>query len=168
MRKKWVQDVSSWEGFNYLKLKNVPMKLGAKGPVIDFDLEKIKRLVAVGILTAQIPIGGRELKLLRSVLGISMNKFARELGISYGAIYHWEKALKQRLSPVNEIAVRLLCAEKLGQELHRGFSQLIGNPNHQALEVAVSGKKPTPRKYKTKTELRRSYRGNRKVQVRVD
>lgn len=168
MRKKWVQDVNAWEGFVYLKLKNVPMKFGGKGAIIDFDLEKIKRIVALKILTNRVPIRGRELKLLRSVVGISMNKFAWELGISYGAIYHWEKDLKQRLSPVNEVAVRLLCAEKLGQELSGGFSQLVGDPNHLPVEVVVSGQKLKPRKPKTRTVLRRSYRGDRKMQVRVE
>lgn len=168
LRIKWVADLSSWEGFSYVKLKNVPMKLTSKGEVIDFDELKIKQLVARAIILSQTPINGRELKLLRSVVGLSMNKFAWALGISYGAIFHWEKNHNRQLNIINEVAVRLLCAELLGLQITGEFSKLQGRPSSAPLEIQISRKKLRARFPRKKTITRRSYRGEREIQVIAD
>lgn len=166
MRRKWTEDLNSWDGFEYLRLRGAPMKRTKEGPVIDMDGKKLQRLIAKGIVASQVPIQGKELKLLRAATELSMNELARRLGITGTAVYHWEKATKQRLSRINEIAVRLLCAEQLGVRLGREFSTLIGDPKHEPVTVQLTGKRPTkPAKYKT--VMRPSYRGDRKVRVRV-
>lgn len=150
-----------------MRLKSVPMKCSKDGSAIDFETHKLEKLVAKGILQSRVPIHGKELKLLRATTQLSMNGFARKLGITNTAIYHWKKEEKQKPAILNEIAVRLLCAEELGVELHLGFSGLIGDAKHEPVTVQVTGRKPTKNQYKIKTVLRPSYRGDRKVKVRV-
>ena len=167
-RRRWIEDLNTWEGFSYLRLKGVPMKRSKNGGLIDFDTSKLEKLVAQGILQNQVPLRGKELRLLRSATRLSMNKFAQKLGITNTAIYHWEKAEKQRLMIINEIAVKLLCAEELGVELiNQGFSRLRGDERHEPISIQVTGKRPTKKQYKVKTLLKPSYRGDRKVKVRV-
>lgn len=163
LKRNWIEDLDSWNGFTYIRLKGVPMKRSKDGGIIDFNSEKLARLTSERILESRTPIRGKELKLLRSVTGLSLNRFAHRMGLSYGAIFHWEKNEKQRLSPVNEIAVRLLCAEELGVTLKTRFSDLLGSAEFSAIEVTVTSRKPTPKVQQERVTTRPSYRGHRKV-----
>lgn len=167
-RKFWVEDLISWDGFSYLRLKGVPMKRSKSGGVIDFEQRRLEKLVAAAILKNQVPIRGKELQLLRRVTGLSLEKFGRRLGISYGTIYHWEKTPRKRLTPINEIAVRLLCAEEMGFDLTGRFSTLIGDERHEPIDITVTNKKPTPKETKSNVKMmsRPSYRGHRIVAVK--
>lgn len=132
------------------------------------DDAKLQKLVAIAILENPVPLHGKELAFLRKVTGLSLNKFGRRLGVTSGTIFYWEKATKQKLGPMSTIAVKFLCAEELGIDLHQGYSALVGRDHHDPVEVIVSGKKPNKKRYKTKTVLKPSYRGDRKVKVRVE
>ena len=166
LKRHWIEDLNGWEGFTYLRLKGVPMKRSRDGGVIDFDRAKLERLVARSILERRVPIRGKELKLLRAVVRLSLNRFALRLGLSHGAIYAWEKAERRRLTPINEIAVRLICAEDLGVELPSRFTELIGDLRHEPVEVVLTSKKPTPKFVETRETTRPSYRGHRRVTVK--
>lgn len=167
LKRHWIEDINGWEGFGYLKLKGVPMKRSKNGGIIDFDEGRLAKLIAKQILEYRVPIRGKELKLLRSVVRLSLNKFASRLGLTYGAVFAWEKATRQRLTPINEIAVRLLCAEELGVELSNRYSELLGDSRHEPVEVSVTNKKPTSKRTETKEITRPSYRGHRKLTIKV-
>ena len=167
LKRHWIEDINGWEGFTYLKLKGVPMKRSKNGGAIDFDEGRLAKLVAKRILESRVPIRGKELKLLRSVVRLSFNKFASCLGVTYGAVFNWEKAEKQRLAPITEIAVRLLCAEELSVELPSRYSDLLGDDKHEAVEVIVTSKQPTSKRFEIKEITRPSYRGHRKVKVKI-
>ena len=51
-----------------------------------------------------IPIKGAEVKFLRKSLGLSMERFGTLPGLSPPAILKWERDLKKRLHPTNEVA----------------------------------------------------------------
>lgn len=74
LKRHWIEDLSGWEGFSYLKLKGVPMKKSKNGGAIDFDEIRLAKLVAKKILESRVPIRGKELKLLRSVTRLSLNR----------------------------------------------------------------------------------------------
>lgn len=167
LKRYWIEDLNGWEGLDYLSLKGVPMKRSKNTGVIDFDEGKLKKLIAKSLLEKRVPIRGQELQLLRSVTRLSFNKFASRLGLTYGAVFAWEKAKNQRLTPINEIAVRLLCAEEIGVNLRGGFSELLGDPRNEVIEVVVTNKKPTPKRIKLKEITRPSYRGHRRVTVKA-
>lgn len=168
LKRHWIEDLNGWEGFTYLRLKGVPMKRSKDGGVIDFDRGKLERLIARSILERRVPIRGKELKLLRAVVRLSLNRFAQRLGLSHGAIYAWEKAERRRLAPINEVVVRLICAEDLGVQLPSRFTELVGDSRHEPIEVVLTTKKPTPKFVETREITRPSYRGHRKVIVKQD
>ncbi len=168
MQRKWVEDLNSWGGFSYLRLKGVPMKKSKDGGLIGVDEAKLERLVAISILQNPVPIYGKELALFRKVTGLSLDKFGRRLGVTAGAVFYWEKAATQKLGLMSTVAVKSMCAEELGIDLRQGYSSLVGRDHHDPVEVIVSSKKPNKKRYKTKTVLKPSYRGDRKVKVRVE
>ncbi len=128
--KKWKEDLEGLTPLEYIYFKNVPMKQTKQGPVIDMDPAILDRLAAVAIIKEKIPLRGIEVHFLRKVIGLSMEKFANKLGLTSGSIFHWEKAELERLSTVNELAVRSFVAEELGIEISGKFSDLIGDKIH--------------------------------------
>lgn len=135
--KKWKEDLDGLVPLEYIHFKNVPMKESKHGPVIDLDPSILEKLAAMAILKEKIPLRGLEVHFLRKVIGLSMEKFACRLGLSSGTIFHWEKNELDRLSTVNELAVRSFAAEELGVEISGKFSELIGDKIHQInLEAA--------------------------------
>jgi DNA-binding transcriptional regulator YiaG len=129
--KKWKEDLNGLVPLEYIHFKNVPMKESQHGPVIDLDPSVLERLAAMAVLKEKIPLRGIEVHFLRKVIGLSMEKFAGRLGLSSGTIFHWEKNELERLSTVNELAVRSFVAEELGIEISGKFSDLIGDKIHQ-------------------------------------
>lgn len=129
--KKWKEDLDGLVPLEYIHFKNVPMKESKHGPVIDLDPSILEKLAAAAILKEKIPLRGLEVHFLRKVMGLSMEKFAGKLGLSSGTIFHWEKDELERLSTVNELAVRSFVAEELGVEISGKFSELLGDKIHQ-------------------------------------
>ena len=129
--KKWKEDLDGLVPLEYIHFKNVPMKESKHGPVIDLDPSILEKLAAVAILKEKIPLRGKEVHFLRKVVGLSMEKFAGKLGLTSGTIFHWEKDELERLSTVNELAVRTFVAEELEVEISGKFSELLGDKIHQ-------------------------------------
>lgn len=137
LMKKWTEDIDNLVGLPYIRFLNVPMKESSYGPVIDLPAGALERLAAIAVVEERIPLRGREVKFLRKVLGLSLEKFAHLLGLSSGTVFHWEKSQDVRLAPVNEAAVRALMAEKLEVDIPAHFSQLIGDQD-RPIEVKAS------------------------------
>jgi len=125
--KKWKEDLDHLVSLEYIHFLNVPMKDSKHGPVIDLPSGALDQMAAVAVIEHRIPIRGKEVKYLRKVMGLSLEKFAGKMGLSSGTVFHWEKAVHGRLAPVNEAAVRSLAAEELGIEIPGKFSLLVGD-----------------------------------------
>lgn len=165
LKKNWIENISGWSGLSYVVLLGMPMKRSKDSGVPDMPDDKINKLIAQKIIQSQVPIKGRELQILRAATRLSLNSFANKIGVTYGAVYYWEKNIKKRLQPFQEVAIRLLCAEELNFEASNKYSELVGNEYFEKLEVQITNKAPTSKFIKFKTVLKPSYRGFRKVQV---
>ena len=119
--------INNYYGFEYIDVE-VPIRTEIVGKeeieVIDMDIADIEKMVARTIIEEKIPIRGREVKFLRKVLGLSMEKFARNFDFSSAAILKWEKEDDKRLSLVNELAVRTFINDMLEFELDVKFFDL--------------------------------------------
>jgi len=119
--------INNYYGFEYIDVE-VPIRTEIVGKeeieVIDMDIADIEKMVARTIIEEKIPIRGREVKFLRKVLGLSMEKFARNFDFSSAAILKWEKEDDKRLSLVNELAVRTFINDMLELELEVKFFDL--------------------------------------------
>jgi DNA-binding transcriptional regulator YiaG len=122
----------------YLTLTNVPVRKTAHGEVLDISLNQLERIAAIAIIKNKFPIGGAEVKLFRSVMGLSLASFAEKLGFRDTTIHYWEKNPDKRLSLVNEIAVKLLIGEFLGFELEASVSGLVSQDKLKSIKVSAA------------------------------
>jgi transcriptional regulator with XRE-family HTH domain len=88
------------------------------------------------LIKARVPLRGKEVKMLRKVLGFSLERFAAEIKLTSGSTFKWENKADERLHPINEFAVRALFAEKLGLEVSGKYSELIATPD-KAKEIVL-------------------------------
>lgn len=121
-----VKDLKRYAGLEYLTL-TVPVRDSPQGEVIDADPAKLERLVAKALIKHRVPLRGREVRFLRKVLGLSLEKFAHHLGLTSGSVFKWEKAEADRIHSINEIAVRAFVAEELDLTISGKYSELLAN-----------------------------------------
>lgn len=78
-------------------------------------------------------------KFLRKALKLPRNDWAKKMGISAAGIFKWENEPERRLSKVNEVAIRILCAEQLGIELDCRWDILVPSDKQpKKLEVKAA------------------------------
>lgn len=137
--KKWKDRIKGIGGLDYITFLNVPMRESKHGPVIDMDPFELERMAARAIIEGGTPLRGAEVRFLRKVLGLSLEKFAVRLGLVSGSVFKWEKAETTRLHPINEVAVRTFMAEQLKISLPGAFSKLVGQSEEQSpMEIRAS------------------------------
>lgn len=126
MKKKlYYKNLENFCGLEYLILQDCPLYDHPEhGQVIDLPPHEMELLAAKTIIQSRVPLRGKEVKLLRSALDLSLEKFAREFKIASSTVLKWERAVNERLSLPNEIVVRLFCAEKLSCQLSAQYSDL--------------------------------------------
>lgn len=122
-----IKTFKSYYGLEYISI-TVPVKSTKHGDVIIVDPGMIEKAVAEIILENQVAIRGLEAKLLRKFMGLSLERFGGELGMSGSAILKWEKEPRKRIGIPNEVAVRVFAAERLGIAIPGKLSSLKGNP----------------------------------------
>lgn len=130
--------IKGFANLEYLTLTDVPVKKTSHGEVFDVSLSELERISAIAILENRLPIRGAEVKLFRSVLGLSLSAFGEKLGYKDTTILNWEKNSAKRLSLVNEIAVKLLVAEFLGIHLPSSLDHLKGMEKAKNLKVSAA------------------------------
>ncbi len=125
-KKIYYRKLDNFCGIEYLTLDHVPMYDDKDlGTVIDMPPEEMEMLAAQAIIRNFLPIRGKEVHLLRSAIGLSLEKFARLFNLSAGTVLSWEKAKDERMSLPNELAVRLCVAEKLLLAIPSDYSKLV-------------------------------------------
>jgi DNA-binding transcriptional regulator YiaG len=127
--KRWKENIQGLLGLDYLHFENVPMYESEHGPIIDVAPGVLETLAAHAIIQERVPIRGIEMKFLRKSIGLSMERFASQLGLTSGAVFKWEHQPTERLHPTNEAVVRAFFAEKLNINISGKLSQLIGVQN---------------------------------------
>lgn len=137
-KRRWKQNFESFQNLEYVKLSGVPMRTSRQGPIVDLQPMYLERLVARALVASRNPIRGREVHFLRTATGLSMDKLARKLGLTASGVFYWEKAASERLSPVNEVAVRSFCAEELGVEISGRYSDLLGRETSEVINLEIN------------------------------
>ncbi|MGZ3794431.1 MAG: hypothetical protein ACXVCP_18935 [Bdellovibrio sp.] len=116
-KKKFKKNISNFCGLEYLTVKAVPMVQTAHGEFMDVDPLNLERMAAWAILNYELPIRGKELKIIRGALDLSLAKFARNFDKDAGTILKWEQKPLARLSLADELLVRIFASEQLGIKL---------------------------------------------------
>ena len=113
-------------GIEYLIAENVPAYDDEKyGPIIALEPKEMEILAATAIIENNYPIRGREVHLFRSVVGLSLERFAGIFGLSGAGVLKWEKDPSKRLDLANEWMIRSYMAEKLNIKKQFVFSEAV-------------------------------------------
>jgi DNA-binding transcriptional regulator YiaG len=132
MKKEKLETIKNYRGFEYISLQ-VPVKDSFHGSFIDVKPELIETLVAKAMIEHKVPLRGKEVKFIRKVLGLSLERFAAKIDFTSGSILKWEKSETERLHKANEIICRAYFAEALGVEISGKFSELVTQLSHAEL-----------------------------------
>jgi DNA-binding transcriptional regulator YiaG len=125
-------------GLEYVYLVNAPIGVDEGEEYIDLPPEQIDKMIATEIIRQGIPLRGREVLFLRKALKMNCNQWAEKLDVTASGILRWEQGGDKRLSKINEVAIRMLCAEELGVELEGKWSAVVaGSHVPERLEVAA-------------------------------
>ncbi len=138
MAKKFVKE-KNWYGLEYVSVI-LPISRVSEihGELVDAkSWSSAELLVGRELITRGYPIRGQELKYLRKTLGYSLRDFSALLSLSQTAVMKWEKKTKKRLDPINEVAVRSICAQLLKLELRAWFDELRGCEKSTPFQVKV-------------------------------
>lgn len=139
--KKIKKNISNFLGLEYLTITGVPMIENSHGEFFDVDPLQLERIAAWVIITHELPIRGKELKLLRGALDLSLAKFARHFDKDAVTIRNWENSANTRLSIADELMIRLFMAKELNITLpNQGWDHLqeIARKNFSPLNVDYS------------------------------
>ncbi len=136
--KKWKGELKDATPLEYIVFKNVPMRSSKHGDIVDLDLEVLERLAAQAVVEQLVPLRGKEVRFLRKVMGLSLEKFAGPLDLSAATVMKWERAELDRLHLVNEVTVRSFVAERLGLHITDAFSKLVSGHTPELLELKAS------------------------------
>jgi len=125
-KKTYSIKVDNFCGIEYLVAENVPAYDDSKyGPIIALDPKEMEILAATAIIENNYPIRGREVHLFRSVVGLSLERFAGVFGLSGAGVLKWERNPTKRLDLANEWMIRSFMLEKLNVKKRFVFSDAI-------------------------------------------
>ncbi len=125
-------------GLEYVYIVNAPIAKDEGEEYIDIPPAKIDKMIATEIIRQGIPLRGKEVLFLRKALKMNRNQWAKKLGVTASGILRWEQGDRKRLSKINEVAIRILCAEELGVKLEGKWSAVaIEADPPERLEVAA-------------------------------
>lgn len=126
-------------GLEYVYLVDAPIGIDGGEEYIDLPPEQIDTMIATEIVRHGVPLRGKEVLYLRKALNMNRNQWAKALGMTASGILRWEQRGDQRVSLINGVAVRMLCAEVLGVELEAKWSAVVTAPElPERLEVAAA------------------------------
>ncbi len=124
-KKRFIQ-IKNLCGIEYLTAENVPVYEDNEfGTVIDIDPRDMEILAATAIVENNYPIRGREVRLFRSVVGLSLERFGGIFGLSGAGVLKWEKNPTRRLDLANEWMIRSFMLEKLNVKKQFVFSDAM-------------------------------------------
>jgi DNA-binding transcriptional regulator YiaG len=95
-------------------LVDFPIKKVGKRKVLDYDLDKLHRLIALVLLNKPTRLTGDEVKFLRSMTRSSLNEFASWFGITKMAVKKWEDKSADALTHAMDFLVRHEVSVSLG------------------------------------------------------
>src|SRR5262245_56998484 len=94
-----------------------PFKTIHGDEVLDVDMDQLDLAIAFAVLSKPAPLTGHEIKFLRTIVGLSLQNFGKELGVTAPAVKKWEDLKEEEMGSVtNDFGIRNFVAKKLSLE----------------------------------------------------
>jgi len=130
--------LENFQGLEYVTVLDVPTIKKGKHEILAIDHADIEKAVAQEILKLGIRFRGKEVKFLRKVLGLSLEKMAAKIHFTSGAIQRWEKKESEAISPVNEIVLRVFFSDEFQVPLPPHFNGFVGVEEYNNIELKMN------------------------------
>lgn len=130
--------LENFQGLEYVTVLDIPTTIKGGHEVLAIDLGDIEKTVAKEILKLGIRFRGKEVKFLRKVLGLSLEKIAAKIHLTSGAIQRWEKKENESISPVNEIVLRAFFSDQFEIPMPLHFNEFIGIEEYKNIELKMN------------------------------
>ncbi|MBT4793199.1 MAG: helix-turn-helix transcriptional regulator [Halobacteriovoraceae bacterium] len=130
-------NLENFQGLEYVTVLDIPTKKIGSHEVLAIDHGDIEKAVAKEILKLGIRFRGKEVRFLRKVLGLSLEKFAAKIHLTSGAIQRWEKKENESISPVNEIVLRAFFCDQFQIPMPLHFSEFVGIEEYKNIELKI-------------------------------
>src|SRR5215210_2492779 len=121
------QKTATWEIMG-VTVTNLPVS--GSGELEGVHAEDVKRAevkVARTLIREGFPLCGEEVRFLRKLLGLSLEKFAAQFGLTGSGVRKWEEEKKKiPLEPVLQVALRVFFATRLNIRFPMDFNSLKG------------------------------------------
>jgi DNA-binding transcriptional regulator YiaG len=111
--------LKNYLGLEYVTLHIRPDRVSAEyGPVVSAErFQSIDKKIVAILVASPRPIRGKELRVIRKVIGLGVREFALAIGVSHPTVMNWEKAEDSRLDRAEEAFVRVFFSQRLGVKL---------------------------------------------------
>lgn len=141
------------EGYNYTEcgLDNVVIR-GMQVPVDDAGEEVysirnilgLHRVIAHSIITSDHGILPKELRFLRTEIGLTQSELAQTVQKDHQTVGRWERG-EVPIDGNAELVIRMLAAEKLGIDLNMSIEDIAKNclPSAKFRVIAIDGSDPS-------------------------
>lgn len=130
--------LENFQGLEYITVLNVPTKKVGSHEVLAIDHSYIEESVAKKILALGVRFRGKEVRFLRKVLGLSLEKMAAKIHLTSGAIQKWEKKENEPISPVNEIVLRAFFNDQFKIPMPLHFNEFLGVEEYKNIELEIN------------------------------
>ena len=121
------QRTVTWEIMG-VRVTNLPVSgTGEIESVHAEDLKRAEIKVARVLVREGFPFRGEEVRFIRKLLGLSLEKFAAQFGLTGSGVRKWEEEKRKvPLDPILQVALRVFFASRLNIQLPTDFTQMKG------------------------------------------
>ncbi len=108
------------------------------------EIGNLHRVIAEGIVTLPHKMNGKELRFLRSEMGMTQGNLAKILKVKLLTVSRWERD-ETEINDAAEMLIRLLAIERLSLEVHMNVDELSEKVSDELRKepIRISGSDPS-------------------------
>lgn len=106
----------------------------------------LHQVIAEGIVTLPSKMSGRELRFLRTEMGLTQAQFAEILKVTLLTVSRWERE-ETAIHDAAEMLTRLLAVERLGLDVQLGVDEVSSKVTLAPMRVAIRINGSDPKNY---------------------
>ena len=111
------------------------------------NVTSLHKIIAHALITQEQSVSGKELRFLRTEMGLTQEQLAQILNVARGTINRWETQ-RDRINPTAEFLVRMLVAEKLDLDPRMSVEEMAGRCIWKAERVPIRIEGSDPERYR--------------------
>lgn len=106
-------------------------------------INNLHKVIACGIVESSAGISGKELRFLRTMMGMTQEQLGGYVHHDAQSIARWEKG-KSKIQETSDMIIRMLAVEKLDLELHGSVEEMSAKcaRSDNRDDIVIDGRRP--------------------------